>query len=174
MHHWAVMWPGKVATNTWFPLECVWDNISCHLPLYITHVIRADGIFLPGFFFFFFESFPGCYSSHSSLTCPNIAYILSSFPYSLFLPICLYLLGLLAWSLWYHLHHIGLLQDNTFYNRNHEYFPMCSGLPQQCDWLTIISHHIYPWVFIFLCVSKILHLQASFLKTFLSFSHQPW
>lgn len=38
----------RVIHKDLIPLECVQVNITCHLPLYITHIIRADGIFLQG------------------------------------------------------------------------------------------------------------------------------
>lgn len=86
---WAVTWSGEVRMKTWFPLECVQVNITCHLLLYITHIVRADGIFLQGSLSLFLDVI----LLTLSLLCPSMAHRLSSF---CLLPCCLYLLDLPA------------------------------------------------------------------------------
>lgn len=148
------------------PLECVQVNITCHLPLYITHIIRADGIFLQGSLTLSLDPYP----FHSSLACPSITCILSGFPY-FYLPLPLRSPSMI--SLWYHLHHAGLLWGTNFSHTNSWILPNMA-CHNSTTILNLNSHRVFPRVHIFFWVNQILHLQPYFLKTFLSHSYQPW
>lgn len=105
LQEWAVTWSGEIRMKTRFPLECVQVNTTCRLHLYITHIVRADGIFLQGSLSFFLDVI----TLTPSIPCSSIAHRLSSF---CLLPCCLYQHD----SLWYHLRHTGVWWDISFYH----------------------------------------------------------